>query len=92
MGGEVLTPSRKITGRIVNIVPLLLLLAAIACISGKTPLRRFCFFMIAFGTWDIFYYIWLWVMIRWPESLMTWDLLFLLPLPWVGPVITPVLS
>ena len=45
----------------------------------------------AFGVWDIFYYVWLKVMIAWPESLLTWDILFLLPLPWVGPVITPVL-
>ncbi|MBW1889662.1 MAG: hypothetical protein JRI93_03930, partial [Deltaproteobacteria bacterium] len=37
------------------------------------------------------YYIWLYVMVGWPESLMTWDLLFYVPLPWVGPVITPVL-
>ena len=47
--------------------------------------------MIAFGIWDIFYYIWLYIMVGWPESLMTWDLLFYVPLPWVGPVITPVL-
>ena len=47
--------------------------------------------MIAFGIWDIFYYIWLWVMVGWPVNLMTWDLLFFIPLPWVGPVITPVL-
>ena len=39
----------------------------------------------------IFYYIWLYAMIGWPGSIMTWDILFLLPLPWVGPVITPVL-
>ena len=57
----------------------------------KNALQKFCFFVIAFGIWDIFYYIWLWVMVGWPESLMTWDLLFFVPLPWVGPVITPVL-
>lgn len=67
------------------------MLAAIGYFSGKNNWQRFSFFMIAFGIWDIFYYIWLWVMIGWPESLMTWDILFLIPLPWVGPVITPVL-
>ena len=60
-------------------------------IAARMPLVRFSYFMIAFGVWDIFYYVWLWVMIRWPESLMTWDLLFAIPLPWVGPVIAPVL-
>ena len=48
-------------------------------------------FMIAFGVWDIFYYVFLRLLIGWPESLMTWDILFLVPVPWVGPVIAPVL-
>lgn len=67
------------------------MLITLGCAAGKTALQKFCFFMIAFGVWDIFYYIWLWVMVGWPESLITWDLLFFVPLPWVGPVITPVL-
>ena len=69
----------------------ILMLIAVGCAAGKNALQKFCFFMIAFGIWDIFYYVWLRVMVGWPESLMTWDLLFLVPLPWVGPVITPVL-
>ncbi len=48
-------------------------------------------FMIAFGVWDVFFYVFLKLLIDWPESLLTWDILFLLPLPWVGPVISPVL-
>jgi hypothetical protein len=47
--------------------------------------------MIAFGVWDIFYYLWLFVVLGWPASLFDWDILFLLPLPWIGPVIAPVL-
>lgn len=69
----------------------ILMLVAVACIAGKNTWQKFCFFMIVFGVWDIFYYAWLWVALRWPESLMTWDILFLLPLPWTGPVITPIL-
>ena len=69
----------------------IVMLAAIGCTAGRNGWQKFSFFMIAFGIWDIFYYIWLRVMIAWPDSLMTWDLLFLIPLPWVGPVITPVL-
>lgn len=69
----------------------IVMLVAVGCVAGKNRLQKFCFFMIAFGVWDIFYYVWLWVMVGWPESLMTWDLLFFVPLPWVGPVITPVL-
>ena len=69
----------------------IVMLAAAGILAGRTGLQRFCFFMIAFGIWDIFYYVWLRVILGWPESLMTWDLLFYIPLPWVGPVITPVL-
>jgi hypothetical protein len=68
-----------------------IMLVAVGWIGGKNKFQKFCYFMIAFGIWDIFYYIWLYVMVGWPESLMTWDLLFYVPLPWVGPVITPVL-
>lgn len=69
----------------------IVILAAVGWLSGRTRLQRFWFFMIAFGVWDIFYYVWLRVISGWPKSLMTWDLLFYVPLPWVGPVITPVL-
>ncbi len=48
-------------------------------------------FMVSFGVWDIFYYVFLRLLVRWPDSLMTWDILFLLPVPWVGPVVAPVI-
>ncbi len=69
----------------------IVILIAVGWMAGRNRFQKFCFFMLAFGLWDIFYYIWLYVMVGWPESLMTWDLLFYVPLPWVGPVITPVL-
>ena len=69
----------------------IIILIAVGWITGRNKFQKFCFFMVAFGMWDIFYYIWLFVMVGWPESLMTWDLLFYVPLPWVGPVITPIL-
>jgi hypothetical protein len=69
----------------------IIMLVAIGWVAGNFGFQKFCFFLIAFGIWDIFYYIWLYVMVGWPESLMTWDLLFYVPLPWVGPVMTPVL-
>jgi hypothetical protein len=69
----------------------IVMLVAAGCLAGKNGLQKFCYFMVSFGIWDIFYYVWLYVMVGWPESLMTWDLLFFVPLPWVGPVITPVI-
>lgn len=52
---------------------------------------RFAAFFLLFGIWDIFYYIFLKLLLNWPESLETWDILFLIPLPWAGPVWAPML-
>lgn len=71
-------------------VATLVMLAAVACLAGRTMRTRLAYAAIAFGTWDIFYYMWLKVMYGWPASLLDWDVLFLLPLPWWGPVIAPV--
>src|SRR5579863_8584995 len=38
-------------------------------------------FAVAFGVWDLFFYVFLRVMIGWPTSLLTWDILFLIPVP-----------
>jgi hypothetical protein len=44
-----------------------------------------------FAFWDIFYYAGLWLIIRWPSSLLTQDVLFLIPTPWIAPVWFPIL-
>jgi hypothetical protein len=69
----------------------IVMLMAVAGIAGRKGWERFGYFMILFGIWDIFYYLWLNVCISWPRSLTDWDILFLVPVPWVGPVIAPIL-
>jgi len=69
----------------------IIMLAAVAFIAGMKFWERFGYFIVVFGVWDIFYYVWLKVTIGWPSSLFEWDILFLIPLPWIGPVIAPVL-
>jgi hypothetical protein len=69
----------------------LVMLVAVAAICGTDRWQRFLAFCIAFGVWDLFYYVWLWVFVRWPPSLLTWDILFLIPVPWIGPVLAPVM-
>jgi hypothetical protein len=69
----------------------IVMLAALAMAVGRGRWERFLVFCIAFGVWDIFYYIWLRVFLGWPPSLMTWDILFLIPIPWMGPVLAPVI-
>lgn len=69
----------------------LIMLLSIAFLSSKWKGQRMFFFFFAFGVWDIFYYIWLKVFINWPQTLVTDDLLFLIPIPWIAPVLAPIL-
>ena len=66
-----------------------IMLAAVAYLAAAAFYERFAAFCIMFGVWDIFYYFWLKVLLNWPQSLFTWDVLFLIPIPWIGPVLSP---
>jgi len=68
-----------------------IMLISIGVLTGKTKTERFAWFIYSFAIWDIFYYVFLKLLIGWPVSFMTWDILFLLPTTWVGPVIAPIL-
>jgi hypothetical protein len=68
----------------------LVMIAAVGLLAGRTWRRRAGYAALAFGIWDIFYYVFLRVMSGWPRTLLDWDILFLLPLPWWGPVLAPV--
>jgi hypothetical protein len=67
----------------------IIMLATLGVIAGRRPWERFGFFLFAFGIWDIAFYGWLLGTVGWPGSLFDWDILFLIPLPWIGPVIAP---
>jgi hypothetical protein len=67
------------------------MLLSFGWVAGQNLQSRLGFVLIAFGVWDIFYYLWLKVFIGWPKTLLDPDLLFLFPLPWWGPVIAPIL-
>jgi hypothetical protein len=69
----------------------LIMLLGIGFLAGRNAPERLAWFLYAFAIWDIFYYVFLWLLIGWPESLMAYDVLFLLPSTWIGPVITPVI-
>src|SRR5205085_1418823 len=69
----------------------LVMLAAAACAAARTISSWLGGFMICFGVWDIVYYVFLKALSDWPESFLAWDLLFLLPVPWAGPVLAPLL-
>jgi hypothetical protein len=67
------------------------MLAAIALAVAENAAQWAAAFVIAFGTWDITFYLFLKLLLGWPASLLTWDILFMIPVPWVGPVLAPVL-
>jgi hypothetical protein len=66
------------------------MLLTIGLLAGGTRYTRLAYSALAFGVWDILYYAFLRIMCGWPRSLLDWDILFLLPLPWWGPVLAPV--
>jgi hypothetical protein len=69
----------------------LVMLISAAWLAGSGWRNRSGYFLFAFGMWDIIYYVFLKVIIGWPATLFDWDVLFLLPVPWWGPVLAPVL-
>jgi len=72
-------------------VATVVMILSVALLAEKGFIRVFAAFVYVFGLWDIFYYIWLKLMIGWPQGWLEWDVLFLIPWPWFGPWITPVL-
>jgi hypothetical protein len=67
----------------------ILMLAAVGIMAGRNRAERFAWFIYSFGLWDLIYYAFLKLALDWPDSLLTWDILFLLPVPWTGPVLAP---
>ena len=65
------------------------MLLTLSVLAGRTTYERFSYFLYCFGVWDIFYYVGLKVLLNWPSSLFTWDILFLIPVVWLAPVLAP---
>lgn len=83
-------PSRMLRVEIGREAATIVMLVSLAVLVGDTAVQKLAVFLLAFGVWDIFYYVFLKVLLGWPKSLLTLDVLFLIPVPWVGPVWLPV--
>lgn len=84
-------PHTIVTIEVAREAATIVMLVAVAGLAGRNGWERSLLFLLMFAVWDIAYYGWLWVLIRWPPSLFTWDVLFLIPVPWMGPVLAPLL-
>jgi hypothetical protein len=69
----------------------LVMLAAVAWMACRSCREWIALFALMFGVWDVLFYVFLYLLIGWPASLGEWDILFLLPVIWSGPVIAPLL-
>ncbi len=69
----------------------LIMLMSMGIVAARNRREAWAYFVVAFGVWDISFYLWLKLFLNWPPSLMTWDLLFLIPVPWVSPVLAPII-
>jgi hypothetical protein len=69
----------------------LVVILTTALLFARARQETTAYFLVIFAVWDIFYYIWLKVLIGWPASIMDWDILFLIPAPWASPVLYPVI-
>lgn len=68
----------------------LVILVSVGILLSRKFWEGFAYFLIMFGVWDIFFYAWLKLLINWPAGIFEWDVLFLIPMPWIAPVIAPV--
>jgi len=69
----------------------IVLILTAAWLFGRLRQERVAYFLAIFAVWDVFYYVWLKVLLDWPASIMDWDVLFLIPVLWASPVLYPVL-
>jgi hypothetical protein len=84
-------PDRMVLIEVAREVATIVMIAAVAALAGADRWERFLCFALVFGIWDILYYVFLYVTLGWPPLLSTPDILFLIPVPWVAPVLAPVL-
>jgi hypothetical protein len=84
-------PVRIAVTEVIREAATLLLLLGVAMAAERRAVRRFAVYAFCFGVWDLTYYAALKAFLGWPPGLLTWDILFLIPLPWSGPVLAPVL-
>jgi hypothetical protein len=83
-------PARYLRIEMTREAATIVMLVIIACLTGKGWIEKGIFFLWTFAFWDLFYYLSLYLLIKWPPKLTTIDVLFLIPKPWIAPVWFPI--
>ncbi len=83
-------PKRYLNIEMTREAATIVMLVVIAILVGTTWVERGVYFLWTFAFWDLFYYVSLYILIKWPPKLTTIDVLFLIPVPWIAPVWFPV--
>lgn len=84
-------PDKLIYTEIIREICTIIMLIGVAWLAGHNLWTRFAYFLFAFAIWDITYYLALKLLLNWPPTLHTWDILFLIPIVWAGPVLAPLI-
>lgn len=87
-----LLPAPLLNAEMIREAATLIMLVAVGIIAGRNSLQKLFYFLFVFGVWDITYYGALKLLLSWPPSLLTRDLLFLIPVSWMGPVLAPLIN
>jgi hypothetical protein len=69
----------------------IIMLVAVALLADARANERWGSFLWVFAAWDLTYYAGLRAMLRWPSSFKDYDVLFLIPVPWIAQVWFPLL-
>ncbi|MGA2408042.1 MAG: hypothetical protein ABSF81_15000 [Bacteroidales bacterium] len=83
-------PKRYLNIEMTREAATIIMLVIIAYITDGSWIEKGIFFLWTFAFWDLFYYLSLYILIKWPPKLTTIDVLFLIPKPWIAPVWFPI--
>lgn len=83
-------PERYLNIEISREAATIIMLVVIAYLTGGSWIEKGVFFLWTFAFWDLFYYFSLYILIKWPPTFKTIDVLFLIPVPWIAPVWFPI--
>jgi hypothetical protein len=83
-------PKRYLNIEMTREAATIIMLVVIALLTGSTWIEKGVFFLWTFAFWDLFYYLSLYILIKWPPTMRTIDVLFLIPVPWIAPVWFPI--